>query len=46
MKIKYENKINNFKRAAELVANKVHLTELGLEELRLIKSKMNRGREN
>lgn len=36
----------DFKRAAELVANKVHLTELGLEEIRLIKSKMNRGREN
>jgi hypothetical protein len=36
----------DFKRAVELVANKVHLTELGLEELRLIKSKMNRGREN
>lgn len=33
----------DFKRAAELVAKKVHLTELGLEELRLIKSKMNGG---
>jgi hypothetical protein len=36
----------DFKRAVELVAKKDHLTELGLEELRLIKSKMNRGREN
>jgi len=34
----------NFKRAAELMKNGAHLTPEGLEEIRLIKMGMNRGR--
>jgi len=35
----------DFKKAAELMKNKEHLTELGLEQIRLIQMGMNRGRE-
>lgn len=34
----------DFKQAAELINNKDHLTESGLEKIRLIQSGMNRGR--
>ena len=34
----------DFKRAAELMKNGAHLTPEGLEEIRLIKMGMNRGR--
>jgi hypothetical protein len=36
----------HFKRAVEVVIDKGHLTPEGLEEIRLIKAGMNRGREN
>lgn len=36
----------DFKRAAELIENKAHLTEAGLEKIRLIKSGMNRERDS
>ena len=35
----------DFCKVAELMKNKAHLTEHGLEEIRKIKSGMNRGRE-
>lgn len=34
----------DFKKAAELMKNKEHLTEHGLEEIRRLKAGMNRGR--
>jgi hypothetical protein len=37
---------SDFKQAAELINNKAHLTESGLEKIHLIKSGMNRGRES
>jgi len=36
----------DFKRVAELVKNKAHLTASGLEEIKQIKSGMNRGRSS
>lgn len=35
---------DDFKRVAELMKNKVHLTPEGLEEIRIIKAGMNSGR--
>jgi LAGLIDADG endonuclease len=43
VKLKY---FEHFKRAVEVVIDKGHLTPEGLEEIRLIKAGMNRGREN
>jgi hypothetical protein len=37
---------SDFKQAAELINNKAHLTESGVEKIRLIQSGMNRGRES
>jgi hypothetical protein len=36
----------DFKRAAEIMKVKGHLTQSGLDEIRLIKAGMNRGRES
>jgi hypothetical protein len=35
---------NDFKKVAELMKNKAHLTQEGIEEIKNIKSGMNRGR--
>lgn len=35
----------DFKKVAELIKNKAHLTNEGLENIRLIKARMNKGRE-
>lgn len=35
----------DFKRVAELMKNKVHLTPEGLEEIRIVKAGINRGRK-
>ena len=36
----------DFCKASELIKNKAHLTELGLDEIKKVKAEMNRGRKS
>ena len=40
------NDFNDFKKVAIIMKNKSHLTLEGVEEIKLIKSGMNKGRDN
>ena len=42
--IKYQD-FEDFKKAAEFIQTKAHLTDEGFEKIRQIKMRMNRGRE-